>query len=223
MKNLPEKFVKEDGALDTELLLKSYQELEKKIGGMIAIPADGDDDDGAREKFLRAIGAPDSADGYPDDPMFEDMPEVKEKFREIGLTKKQAAAVYKMAAEMLRPAISTVMSAHAESEAMKELCEFFNAADANDEKLRAVLSDINEFAEKNLAPETFEVMASSTDGIKALYNMMRSKDPDVAAGAAGGEPDDRELRAMMKDPKYWRDQDPEFVRKIEAGFKKLYK
>lgn len=31
-----------------------------------------------------------------------------------------------------------------------------------------------------------------------------------------------ELREMMKDPKYWRDQEPEYVRKVENGFKKLY-
>lgn len=31
-----------------------------------------------------------------------------------------------------------------------------------------------------------------------------------------------ELREMMKDPRYWRDQEPEYVRKVENGFKKLY-
>lgn len=31
-----------------------------------------------------------------------------------------------------------------------------------------------------------------------------------------------ELREMMKDPKYWKDQDPEYVKKVENGFKKLY-
>ena len=33
---------------------------------------------------------------------------------------------------------------------------------------------------------------------------------------------DNDLRRMMQDPKYWRDNDPEYVRKIENGFKKLY-
>lgn len=35
-------------------------------------------------------------------------------------------------------------------------------------------------------------------------------------------PTEKELREMMRDPKYWRDHDPETVRKIEDGFKKLY-
>lgn len=30
------------------------------------------------------------------------------------------------------------------------------------------------------------------------------------------------LREMMRDPKYWRDQDQEYIRMIENGFKKLY-
>ena len=33
---------------------------------------------------------------------------------------------------------------------------------------------------------------------------------------------EKELKKMMQDPKYWREQDPEYVKKIEAGFKKLY-
>jgi len=31
-----------------------------------------------------------------------------------------------------------------------------------------------------------------------------------------------DLRNMMRDPKYWRDHDAEYIRKIENGFKKLY-
>ena len=33
---------------------------------------------------------------------------------------------------------------------------------------------------------------------------------------------DSDLRRMMRDPKYWRDGDTEYIRKIENGFKKLY-
>ena len=33
---------------------------------------------------------------------------------------------------------------------------------------------------------------------------------------------DEGLRNMIKDPKYWKDNDPETVRKVEEGFKKLY-
>lgn len=33
---------------------------------------------------------------------------------------------------------------------------------------------------------------------------------------------DVELREMMRDPRYWRDQDPAYIKVIEDGFKKLY-
>lgn len=34
--------------------------------------------------------------------------------------------------------------------------------------------------------------------------------------------DELELQSMMRDPKYWRDQDPSFVAKVTEGFQKLY-
>lgn len=41
-------------------------------------------------------------------------------------------------------------------------------------------------------------------------------------GPAGKDLTDESLRQLMCDPKYWRGHDPEYVRKIENGFKKLY-
>ena len=64
MDNIPEKFLNSDGTLNTDALLKSYTELEKKIGTMISVPTDQDDDT-TRKKFNRAIGVPESASQYP--------------------------------------------------------------------------------------------------------------------------------------------------------------
>lgn len=33
---------------------------------------------------------------------------------------------------------------------------------------------------------------------------------------------EKELRKLMQSPKYWRDQDPETVKRVEEGFKRLY-
>lgn len=36
------------------------------------------------------------------------------------------------------------------------------------------------------------------------------------------EREEKELKALMQSPKYWRDQDPEMVKRVEEGFKRLY-
>ena len=33
---------------------------------------------------------------------------------------------------------------------------------------------------------------------------------------------EQELRNLMKDPRYWKHQDPEIVKRVEEGFKRLY-
>ena len=38
----------------------------------------------------------------------------------------------------------------------------------------------------------------------------------------GCKPTDEDLREMVKDPKYWKEQDPETVRKVELAFQKKY-
>lgn len=34
--------------------------------------------------------------------------------------------------------------------------------------------------------------------------------------------EEQELRQLLQSPKYWRDQDPEIVKRVEEGFKRLY-
>ena len=50
MEQIPEKFLNENGELNTDALVKSYCELEKKIGGMISVPNENSDDD-VKQKF----------------------------------------------------------------------------------------------------------------------------------------------------------------------------
>ena len=64
MDKIPEKFLNQDGTLNTDALMKSYSELEKKIGGMITVPT-AECDESVRLRFNRAIGVPESADEYP--------------------------------------------------------------------------------------------------------------------------------------------------------------
>ena len=71
MEQIPEKFLDENGELNTSALVKSYCELEKKMGNMISVPKDDADID-AKQKFNHAIGVPDNASEYPINDLFDD-------------------------------------------------------------------------------------------------------------------------------------------------------
>lgn len=217
MEKIPEKFLNEDGTLNTDALLKSYSELEKKIGTMISVP-DANADADTRARFNRAIGVPNNASEYPANTMFDD-DSLREKFFEIGLTSSQVEKIYQIAEEFLTPVLSELFDMQNETSAINELKNFFG----DDDKMRDALRAINAFGERYLPRDAFDAMCATPQGIRAVYAMMQSMEPSIETddGTSKNLTDDM-LRRMMRDPKYWRDQDPEYVRKIENGFKKLY-
>lgn len=217
MEKIPEKFLNEDGTLNTDALLKSYSELEKKMGTMISVPNESTDEV-TRAKFYRAIGVPENADAYPMNPLFDDA-DLRAQFFEIGLTSSQVEKIYKIAEEYLSPVLSELFIAQNETNEISELKNFFGS----EEKMKEALRAINSFGEKYLPREAFDALCSSAQGIQSVYRMMQSMEPSVQTDENISQNlTDDELRRMMRDPKYWRDQDPEYVRKIENGFKKLY-
>lgn len=217
MDKIPEKFLNSDGTLNTDALVKSYTELEKKIGSMVSVPTP-ESDAQSRLKFNRAIGVPDNASEYPKNDLYDDE-NLRQKFFDIGLTKTQVEKIYDIANEFLSPVISDLFSAQDETNAITELKSFFGST----EKMTDALQAINAFGERFLPREAFEELCSSAQGIQSVYKMMQSMEPDVKTDknevVALTEND---LRRMMADPKYWRDKDSEYIRKIENGFKKLY-
>jgi len=217
MDKIPEKFLNEDGALNADALVKSYLELEKKIGTMVSVPAP-DADSETRDKFNRAIGVPDTAADYPASNLFDD-DSVRQKFFDIGLTTTQAEKIYQMAEEFLSPVLREIFRTENESSGLAELKKFFGSEDEMNDALRAV----NAFGEKFLPADAFASLCATPQGIQSVYKMMQSMEPVVETDKGGGAGlTDADLRRMMRDPKYWREQDPEYVRKIESGFKKLY-
>ncbi len=217
MEKIPEKFLNEDGTLNSDALLKSYRELEKKMGTMISVPSDDADDD-TRLRFMRAIGVPENAADYPMNALFDD-DTVREKFHEIGLTPKQVEKIYSIAEEFLSPVLSDLFSMNNEASAVAELKNFFGS----DEKMNDALRAIDAFGQKFLPADAFDALCSTPQGIQSVYKMMQSMEPSVETEKNASEKlSDDDLRRMMRDPKYWRDADPEYVRKIENGFKKLY-
>jgi hypothetical protein len=94
---VPEKFWNsESGAMRTEALLKSYLELERKLGSMVPLPSDEGDHD-AKVRLLRALGVPESPDQYritPRDQRIEPDPDINAKLHQAGFTERQAQLVY---------------------------------------------------------------------------------------------------------------------------------
>ena len=217
MEQIPEKFLDENGELNTSALVKSYCELEKKMGSMISVPSD-DSDDVTKQKFNHAIGVPDNASDYPMNALFDDE-SVREKFHEIGLTSKQVEKIYDIATEFLQPTLQNLFELQNQTNAMNELKKFFGST----EKMNEALKEINAFVKRFLPESTFNELCSTPQGIQGIYKMMQVQEPEIFTDKNTTENlSDDDLRNMMKDPKYWRDQDPEYVRKIENGFKKLY-
>ncbi len=217
MEKIPEKFLNDDGTLNSDALIKSYCELEKKIGSMITVPT-ADSDEQTRTRFNRAIGVPENADAYPKNDLFDDA-DVRKKFLEIGLTSTQVEKIYQIADEFLSPVLGEIFATQNQTNAIGELKNFFGS----DEKMRDALLAIQTFGEKFLPADAYDALCSSPQGIQGVYRMMQSMEPDVKTDKNISENlSDNDLRRMMRDPKYWRDMDPEYVRKIENGFKKLY-
>ena len=85
------------------------------------------------------------------------------------------------------------------------------------------IKQINDFGTRFLPTDAFDELCSTPQGIQGIYRMMQSVEPNVEiANDNNKNLSDSDLRRMMRDPKYWRDHDAEYVRKIENGFKKLY-
>jgi hypothetical protein len=213
---IPGKFMNDDGTVNTDAIIKSYSELEKKLGTMISIPDDDDND--ARAKFNRAIGVPDNADEYPVNDLFDD-DSIRTKFLDAGLTKNQVEKIYSIAEEFLSPMLSELFQTGHTENSIVQLRNYFG----DDAKMKDALNEINLFGEKFLPTDAFDTLCATPQGIIGVHKMMQSMEPHVTTEKnAAGNLSDNDLRRMMRDPKYWRDGDSEYVRKIENGFKKLY-
>ena len=217
MEQIPEKFLDENGELNTSALVKSYCELEKKMSGMISLPKD-DSDSEVKQKFNHAIGVPDDASQYPTNDLFDDE-SVRNKFHEIGLTSQQVEKIYSIAEEFLTPTLKKLFELQNQTNAINELKNFFGST----EKMNDALREINAFGERYLPSDAFDELCATPQGIQGIYKMMQSMEPNVLTDKNESENlSDDMLRNMMRDPKYWRDHDEEYIRKIENGFKKLY-
>lgn len=220
---VPEKFWDaESGTVRTEALLKSYTELERKLGRMAALPG-ADDDGSATERLLAALGRPATPDEYRIAarlPGLEPDGAINARLHAAGFTQAQAELVYELAAEQLVPVARQTLDELEASRQLDRLQRQFGGTDG----WRETAQQIKAWATANLAPEVVETLAGSADGVVAMHRMMKAAEPALL-GVGGDTPAELgadALHEMMRDPRYWRDRDPDLVARVTAGFRRLY-
>lgn len=219
--DVPEKFWDEEAsAIRVEALLKSYRELEKRLSQRIAPPGE-DAPEEERIRFRRAIGVPDGPEGYRIEPKHELCcadADINRRLHDAGFSEAQAQLVYDLAAERLLPLIAEAASQFEAERQVERLREHFGGED----RFRRIAAQITAWGRSNLPAPVMEALSTTAEGVIALHRMMEGKEPGLARRAeAPSVADETELRAMMRDPRYWRTREPEFVRRVTDGFRRL--
>ncbi len=219
--DVPEKFRDpETGAVRVDALLKSYRELERRLSQRHAPPGpEAPEEERARHR--RALGVPDGPDGYEITTSHELCcadEGINRRLHEAGFSQAQAQLVYDLAAERLVPLIA---EAAQQFEAERQL-DALRAHFGGEERFRRVAAQIAAWGRTNLPPPVLEAMSTTAEGVIALHGMMAKNEPPVARRADdGAASEETELRAMMRDPRYWRTREPEFVRRVTDGFRRM--
>lgn len=219
---VPEKFWDEEaGQIRVEALLKSYLELEKRLSRMVPLPGDEADEE-SRLRVLRALGVPETADAYTVEarhPLVTPDPDVNRRLHEAGFTPGQVQLVYDLAAERLLPLIGEAAQMFEAERQLDRLKEHFGG----EERWARIAKQLAAWGRAKLPEPVFEALSSTFEGVLALHRMMDRNEPgllqDAESGAALGED---ELREMMRDPRYWKKRDPDFVSRVSDGFRRLF-
>lgn len=218
---IPEKFWDaERGELRVDALLKSYRELERRLSQRMTPPGeDADEED--RRRWREAHDIPDGPEGYEievRDALTSPDAEVNQRLYEAGFSRRQVQLVYDLAAERLLPLIAEAAQQFESDRQMEKLREHFGG----EERFRRVAAQLSAWGRTNLPNPVFEALATTSEGVLALERMMRGKEPQMTREAAPApEADEAELRRMMRDPRYWRAREPEFVKRVSEGFRRL--
>lgn len=219
--DVPEKFWDADsGQVRVDALLKSYRELERRLSQRAAPPAP-DAPEEERRRWREMLGIPETPD-YPITPKHELVgpdPEVNRLLHEAGFTPAQVQLVYDLAAERLLPLIAEAAEQFEADRQLERLRDHFGGED----RFRRVAAQIKAWGAAHLPPGMMDALSATAEGVIAMERMMAGQEPALkrATEEPAGPTDEAELRRMMRDPRYWRTREPEFVKRVSEGFRKL--
>jgi hypothetical protein len=218
---VPEKFWDaERGELRVDALLKSYRELERRLSQRATPPAP-DSDEEERRRWREMMGIPESPEGYEVTPKHElcgPDPEINQRLHEAGFSCAQVQLLYDLAAERLLPLVAeAAQQFEADRQAEKLRAHF-----GGEERFRRIAAQLKAWGQANLPPGVLDALSTTEDGVLALERMMRGSEPSLERDAAPPEAmDEGELRRLMRDPRYWRTREPEIVKRVTEGFRRL--
>ena len=203
---LPDKFWDEEKSdIRTDSLVKSYLTLEKRLG--------------ARGHDI----VPETVDGYaitPPSDLVNSDAALNARLHEAGFTQTQAQMVYDLAGEHLYPLV-TQMSVEMEAQhQIARLAEEFGGEDS----WRDLSVQISSWGKANYPADVYQALSSSVEGVKSMHQMMSKGEPGLLepGNRASGDVNEKSLKTLMRDPRYWRDQDPAIVAEVREGFQRLY-
>lgn len=218
---VPEKFWDASkGELRTDALLKSYGELERRLAQKLAPPAlDATAEEVAR--FREAMGVPLCPEDYsiqaPCEECCNDL-EVNAALHAAHFTNPQAQLVYDLAAQKLLPLLAEAAAQYEADRQREKLVAHFGG----EERFRQVAGQLSGWGQANLPPAVYQALSGTAEGVLALEQMMHRPEPmlgrETSMPTAATE---AELRAMMRDPRYWHSREPAFVQRVTEGFRKL--
>lgn len=214
--NVPEKFWDaKSNSIRTDALLKSYAELEKKLGTMIN-PSD-------TAKIQQIMGVPASPADYCvncDHGLFTPHPEINAQMHSAGFTQPQVQMVYDLAAQHMVPMIVDVANQYQSEGELQRLQNEFGA------NWPEVSRQLQAWGNANLPAEAVRGLSTTYDGVMAMYNMMQQSlgqdgTPPANVGNAANN-GAQDITAMMRDPRYWQKKDPKFIAQVTAAFERQY-
>lgn len=220
---IPAEFINpETGEADVEALLAAFMALQQHAEGAVSVPGP-DTDDLTRRAFFSALGVPDSPDGYQvaaPHALLQADPAVNSRLHAAGFTPEQVQVVYDLAAEHVIPVLETMAADMDGDRELARLIDHFGG----EERWAEISRQLQAWGKANLPADVLSALAGTADGVLALFRMMQSGEPGLGGldKSTGGPTDEDAVKALMRDPKYWRERDPATVRKVAEGFKRLY-
>lgn len=203
---LPDKFWDDQsGQVRLDALIKSYVELERKLGSL---------------PVRDVPGGPDQYRLTVKNDLLTTDADINRRLHAAGFTQEQAQLVYDLACERLMPMISELASMFEADAQIERLTQQFGG----EERWREVARQIDAWGRARLPQRVFEALSTTFEGVVAMHRMMEGEEPGLLRDATSSEMgvNENSLKQLMRDPRYWKHQDPAIVEKVREGFRKLY-